>query len=106
MSYDVYLNVDGGAGHGVCAFDRNMTSNVAPMWRKAGVDLREFQGLLAGRVIDSLNAAIDNMTNYPEDYRAMNPENGWGSYEGALDFLTSLRDACQKFPRAEIGVSY
>lgn len=106
MSYDIYLHVDGGAGYGVCAFDRNMTSNVAPMWREAGCDLRDLKGVLAWRAVDSLSAAIDNMTNYPADYRKMEPANGWGDYEGCLKFLTEIRDACRKYPTAEIGVSH
>lgn len=106
MSYDIYLHVDSGAGNTVCAMDLNMTSNVAPMWRKAGVDLRDLRGMAAWRAVDMLSAAIDNMTEYPEDYRPLEPDSGWGSYEGCLEFLTKIRDSCRSHPRAEISVSY
>lgn len=105
MSYDVTLYIDTGAGNYICCFDSNMTSNVAPMWREAGADLAKMHELPAWRAVDVLTAAIDNMTNYPQDYRAMEPANGWGDYDGCLEFLTSIRDACRKHPRAYISIS-
>lgn len=105
MSYDIYLYVDGGAGNGVCAFDRNYTSNVAPMWREAGADLAQMDGMPAWRAIDCLTAAVEMMRAYPDDYRKMEPDNGWGSYDGCLQLLSEIKDACEKYPKAWLSVS-
>jgi hypothetical protein len=40
----------------------------------------------------------------PEKYRAMNPENRWGDYEGAMGYLRRLAEACAANPRCVIGV--
>lgn len=49
---------------------------------------------------------IKNMQSKPEVYKAMNPENGWGDYDGCLGFLVSLQKACATFPLAQVRVSY
>jgi hypothetical protein len=68
----------------------NMTSNVACMWRLAGADLAEMNGKPAGEVKVILATAVRNMLAEPEKYKAMNPENGWGDYEGCIDYLMRL----------------
>lgn len=104
MSYDVSLNVH--VNDGPCVFDRNMTSNVAPMWREAGIDLRLAKGALAGALVYRLNEAIQAMKTDQEKYLAMQPDNGWGDYNGALQFLVDLRDACVHFPTMTVQVSH
>lgn len=84
MSYDVDLTIDTGAGNKAAIADWNMTSNCAPMWREAGADLAAMDGMPAWRAADFLRGALDNMRAYPNDYRALAPSNGWGSYEGCL----------------------
>ena len=41
----------------------------------------------------------------PKGYEELNPENGWGSYEGALRWLKEWRDNVALHPDAKIGVS-
>ena len=48
-------------------------------------------GLFLGEVIDGLRAE-------PERFRAMNPENGWGSYDQFLGILIEMRDAVTEMP--------
>lgn len=36
----------------------------------------------------------------PARYEAMNPENGWGSRAGLLEFLGKVREACDEDPAA------
>lgn len=107
MGYDVSLLVQGSTPeYQASVYDSNMTSNVAPMWRKAGVDLQDLEGMLAGAAIYLLNKAIRNMQAKPEIYKAMNPKNGWGDYDGCLEFLISIQKACATFPLAQVRVSY
>ena len=85
--------------------DRNYTSNVSAMWRHAGVELLDFHGRPARKLTPHLAAAIEQMEANPETYRAMNPENGWGDYEGCLDFLRHILKWGRAFPEATFFVS-
>ncbi len=105
MSYDVSLYMDTGAGNSAECGWWNMTSNVAPMWRRAGADLSEFDGKNAFACVGTLNQAIQTMATRPTEYEALNPENGWGDYEGCLKFLQAVRDACERHPLATVRVS-
>lgn len=105
MSYDIYLEIDtGGPEPAAVGRDFNMTSNVGPMWRKAGADLADFHGENAGAMARVLDAAIGKMTAYPDEYRALNPSNGWGTYEGCVEFLRELRDEFTRHPNATVRV--
>lgn len=89
-------------------YSANMTSNVACMWRAAGLDLGLwcYDGPLAGsraaELVAHLDIAIANMTRDPATYIAMEPANKWGSYRGALWFLKGLRGACLEYPNAQV----
>jgi hypothetical protein len=52
-----------------------------------------------------LAAAVERMTSNPGEYRSMNPDNGWGCYEGALEFLRWMADMAAAHPRSVIRVS-
>ena len=41
----------------------------------------------------------------PEKFRAFNPENGWGSYEGLCNFVYNYRNACWENPNGELRIS-
>ena len=41
----------------------------------------------------------------PEEYKRYNPENGWGSYDGLVDFVYRYRNACWDNPEAELRIS-
>ncbi len=105
MSYDIYLEIEtGGAEPATVGREFNMTSNVAPMWRHAGANLAEFDGKTAGAMGPLLDAAIVRMMVNPDTYRAMDPPNGWGDYEGCLEFLRELRDEFNRHPNATVRV--
>ncbi|WP_406227412.1 hypothetical protein [Streptomyces anthocyanicus] len=112
MSYDValYLQVDTGGPEPIdyCAADiGNYTSNVSRMWDEAlGHRLADLHGQNAGDSADVLKQAVADMEARPDHYRAMNPANGWGDYEGALDYLRRLMIACCAHPKAEICISH
>lgn len=107
MSYDVSLTVHtGSSDNDIYVYDANYTSNVAPMWRAAGIDLKHARGMVAGALVYRLNEAVAAMEADPDKYRAMNPPNEWGDYDGALEFLRNLRGACVHFPATIVQVSY
>lgn len=107
MSYDVYLAISTGPDPDAYAyaFSDNYTSNVAPMWRDAGIDLREWHGQPAIELCQPLRSAISDMTTRPDHYLALEPTNGWGDYNGALRFLIDLAAACETHPYTVVRVS-
>ena len=40
--------------------------------------------------------AITDMLSNADEYRKLNPPNGWGSYEGLLAQLQQMRSCCEK----------
>jgi hypothetical protein len=107
MSYWIYLEIDTGGSNYVNVLEQNYTSNVSPMWTKAlGRPLADFHGAPASEAAGPLDAAVRKMEASPDTYRAMNPPNGWGIYEGALGILRNLRDACRDHPKTTIRISH
>lgn len=123
MSYDVGLyrpttHACPSCGHehatGVADRDRlfwtNYTSNCGPMWREAGLNLHEWaydkNGIrTAATLIEPLRAAIRNLEADPAKFKAMNPDNGWGSYETVVPWLRGILRACEEHPDARVYVS-
>jgi hypothetical protein len=104
MSLDIYLNCESGESHSV--FEANITHNVSRMWDMAGVydALYKSRGKLASQIIDDLAVGIRRMEEDMPTYRNLNPENGWGSADGALAWLKNLITACKKYPNSRIEV--
>jgi hypothetical protein len=106
VSYDVWLTIDtGGPVPAIVTESRNMTSNVAPMWRAAGAQLHDFHGEPANLCAPALRDAIARMLADPDTYRAMAPANGWGSYDGCIRYLQALADDFEAHPLATVAVS-
>lgn len=93
-------------------YEAGYTYNVAPMYAKAfgevdgksfGIrDLHEMQCIKAAPLISH---AITQMMENPEEFRAMNPPNGWGNYDGALEVLRKLYGWGVEHPLAYYDVS-
>jgi len=106
MSYSIWLTIDTGGPEPACLdLDWNCTSNCGPMWRAAGANLAEFDGKLAGDCLPILEKAIGEMRANPAKYIAMNPENGWGSYDRLVPALHELADGFSRHPKATVVVS-
>jgi len=65
---------------------------IGPAWWQTldGMTGTEGRGFLA--------AIITELERDPARYEAMNPENGWGSYESLLPVLRRMRDAVPDWP--------
>ena len=107
MSYDVSLAVDTGGDEPAVVGDLywNYTSNCAPMWRKAGADLADFHGKLAGECLPALESAVAAMCAAPAVYKDMDPASGWGSYDTLLPRLVELAAEFRAHPKAIVQVS-
>lgn len=106
MSYDIWLSIDtGGPEPAYVGKDWNYTSNCGPMWRAAGADLADFHGKTAGECLPILEKAIAELRANPAKYIAMNPANGWGSYDSLVPALGELADTFSRHPKATVEVS-
>lgn len=108
MSYDISLNIDTGGRYPATIVDcGNYTYNVAPMFARAlgGKGLNDIDGEEAWKVIPKLEHAIEHMGTHAADYRELNPPNGWGNYDGALEYLRGVLKACKENPKCTIRIS-
>ena len=111
MSHDAWMEIDTDALLPVEMIDiGNYTRNVSPMWRKAmtyatgGIptSIQDTDGMTGEAALPVLKDALMHMLRNPAEYEAMNPENGWGDYEGATEFMWKCVQACAKHPKAVI----
>lgn len=105
MSYSISMRIDAGGPEPI-SLDLlwDYTSNCSPMWCEAGADLADFHEQPAGECAQKLRAAIESMERDPVKYRAMNPPNGWGSYETLIPKLRELLAAFERAPKAIVRV--
>ena len=93
MSWDFLMEIDvGGEEPMLLSFEENATYNLSPMFYKAfgkeGIrGLNNKSGLECEPLIKK--ALVEMKTNQAE-YELLNPKNGWGNYEGAIDLLVNL----------------
>jgi hypothetical protein len=110
MSYDIYLKYPACDACGSPGFDAdygynwNYTTNCAPMWRLAGADLAGFDGKQAAECAAVLREAIASMRREPDRYKALDPPNGWGSFDELLPHLEELLKRLEKHPNAYVRV--
>lgn len=110
MSYDIDIlteDVDGNkftvevvSGH---------TWNLAPMWRKALPSIKSSVYELDGRkcldVMGQIISGHGDALEKPDEYKALNPPNGWGDYKGFLEVYTRFMELCIKHPSGTIRIS-
>lgn len=106
MSLDVYLMVTKPTE----IFWRNITHNLGQMADKAGIYKElwrpEEVGITkAAQLIKPLELGLERLKSAPELYREMNPSNGWGDYDGLVEFVEQYLTACRNTPDATIEVS-
>ncbi len=115
MSHDVYGRIDTGNGEYATAFEAgNYTSNCSPMWAaaisgtfdKPQTRLADLEGKTCAECAEILAFAIGHMDNdlNRARYEELNPENGWGSFESAREYLRKIFRECQKHPLAYLHV--
>ena len=73
----------------------NLTYNVSPMLYKAFGEkgLRSIYGFTGDKSFDKIVEAIQYFKDNKEELEALNPENGWGSYENTLTVLCKMLEA-------------
>lgn len=88
-------------GRGDDALEFNYTYNVSQMWYEVFPDdegMVQIDGMTGKEAYPKIAKAIHEMLSKEKFMRKLEPENGWGSYEGFLDFLRKISDACIECP--------
>jgi hypothetical protein len=112
MSLDVYLM----ATKPCSVYSANITHNVNTMamavelpndltlydvmWRPD-----EHEMVYAKDIVDYLHAGWKDLVSNPEKYKKFNPLNGWGSYDGLVNFVKNYHAACMENLDATLRVS-
>jgi len=104
MSLDVslyYVN----DGHEVEVFSANITHNLNKMamelgayehlWRPEEVNVEN-----AKQLIPHVKEYLAELVSNPKKYKEFSPENGWGTYDGLVNFMRKYLDACIEYPNA------
>jgi len=88
------------------ASDYNYTHNVTAMWKACGVydALYNSDGERTETVIPILRAGIAFFEEHYSEMEALNPPNGWGHADTALEFLRKVADGFASHPGI-VGVS-
>lgn len=92
MSYDINIGRE----------SFNYTYNVSGMWYAAKPEkgIRCFYGKTGAEALQDLKEIRDYMEDHRDELLKMEPANGWGSYQGALDFVNKLIAASLSNPSA------
>jgi hypothetical protein len=69
------------------------------LWRPEEINITT-----AKELIDPLREGLHDLKMNPDKYKEYNPENGWGTYEGLVNFVSKYLNACYDFPEATIEV--
>jgi hypothetical protein len=96
-------------GEGSRVFSRNITHNLNRMADAAGIYLPlwlpdECGIVKAKQLVEPLTQGLSKLLAKPGTYKAFNPPNGWGDYDGLVDFVTDYLMACQMYPEAKVSV--
>lgn len=91
-------------------YEANITHNLGYMANEAGIyeylwRPDEIGVTKAEQLIEPLKSGLANLKGNREYFEGFNPSNGWGTYEGLVNFVTAYLDACIRYPLAEIKVS-
>lgn len=105
MSLDVYLTKDGEE-----VYSANITHNLGAMAGAAGIYKalwrpEEIAITKAKQLINPLKEGLMMMVSEPAKYQALNPSNGWGSYDRFLPWIANYLQACIDNPDADVQVS-
>ena len=106
MSLDVYLS----RVQMTAVFGANITHNLGPMAREAGIYQHLWRpeeiGITHARqLIEPLRAGVEMMKSDPPRFEKHNSPNGWGMYENFVQFVEKYLAACEEYPDAEVSVS-
>jgi hypothetical protein len=90
-------------------YTANVTHNLGKMAREAGIYTQlwrpdEIGVTKARQLIEPLENGLKLLKAEPERFKALNPENGWGTYDGFVSFVEAYLNACRQWPESDVSV--
>lgn len=91
-------------------FSANITHNLSKMADEAGLyeclwRPDEIGVTHARQLIGRLYAGLCALESDSERFAKLNPKNGWGDYNGLVEFVANYLAACRQWPDAAVYVS-
>jgi hypothetical protein len=71
------------------------------MWYKIYPDAEcmvDIDGMTGEQAYEKLSHARNELERHPHEFIALNPKNGWGDYDGFLDFINGCIKASLENP--------
>ena len=106
MSYDFGMHTDLGNGKIHLSYNKNYTYNVSPMFCEAfgnnGINFIEEK--TGKECLVKLKQGLSDMKNNKEKYEVMNPDSGWGCYDGAVEVIEILIKWAKEAPSAKFHI--
>lgn len=90
--------------HGNITHNLSMMADVAGIYRALWMP-EEIGITKAVQLQAYLLAGLNMLILEPDKYKKYNSKNGWGTYEGLVQFVKDYLDACIKYPDANVRVS-
>lgn len=90
-------------------FSANVTHNLTDMADEAGIYQHlwrpdELGITKAHQLIEPLAKGVELMQREPDRFKALNPKNGWGSYDNFVPWIQRYISACRDYPDADVSV--
>jgi len=89
------------------AYHSSITHNLNKMAEEAGIYYHlwrpeELNITRAKELINPLREGLHKLKSDPERFKKLNPDNGWGSYDGLVKFVSNYLDACYEYPESKV----
>lgn len=104
MSWDINIK----AKREIIIYESNITYNLVDMYYKCldkKLGLKILDKMSCKEAIEIIQSAIKDLQENKEEYEKLNPENGWGSYEGLLKTFIDINRCCIDNPDGIIELS-
>jgi len=91
-------------------FSARITHNLNDMAEAAGIYEHLWSPGVVGikkavQLIEPLSTGLDLLRSNPARFKAFNLVDGWGTYDGLVQFVDSYLEACKTWPDSEVCVS-
>ena len=115
LDFDLYMELDTGGKDLMLVdiFSINITHNLIEMASEAGLyqclwhpeqEVPPSNKVIANQLIKPLATGLFNLKNNPEKFKKLNPVNGWGTYEGFIQSVSEIYEACLEHPKANVKI--
>lgn len=89
-------------------YSANITHNLNTMANEAGIYQylwmpEELEITRASQLIEPLRTGLVLLESDPIRFKEFNPANGWGNYDGLVQFVKDYLRACEEYPDAEVS---